>query len=280
MFAGLFIRDYVMKTYKMKTCIACLWLSLIFASCVRAQTATPLTAQDIVEKAIRTLGGREKLLEVDHSLVQGTLDIKSAGIQGTFKIYSARPNKVYAWFDVNSMGILERGYDGEVYWEKSSASGARIFTGDELKMNRLLSYFDLLYYDQIYKELRFKNVSRVNDQPCHKIDLIAQGCNPITVSFSKTTGLPVQQEFIIPDVFEPTHVTNTIMAYKEVNGQRVPAVMVQKVRGMETHRTIQNVEFNGELPEGIFDLPEEIRTLLKEQAAWDANDAQLLFTEN
>lgn len=269
-----------MKMHKIKLYSTALWLSLVFIPSIHAQSTIPLTAQDIVEKAIRTLGGRQKLLEVDHSLVKGTLDIKSVDIQGTFKIYSARPNKVYAWFDVNSMGVLERGYNGEVYWEKSSASGPRIFTGGELKVNRLLSYFDLLYYDQIYKELKIGSVSQVNNQPCQKIDLIAQGCNPITMSFSKTTGLPIQQEFVMPDVFEPTQVTNTIMAYKEFNGQQIPAVMVQQVRGMETLRTIQSVEFNGEFPEGIFELPQEIKTLLKEQAAQDANDAKTLFTEN
>ncbi|MCF7975723.1 MAG: hypothetical protein K9N55_18035 [Phycisphaerae bacterium] len=269
-----------MKTHKIKLDMKVLWLGLVFTSSLCAQTTFPLTAQDVVEKAIRTLGGRNKLLEVDHSLVQGTLDIKSVDIQGTFKIYSARPNKLYAWFDVNSMGILERGFDGKVYWEKSTASGPRIFTGDELKMNRLLAYFDLLYYDQIYKELQFKKLSQVNDQPCQEIDLIAQDCNPITLSFSKTTGLPIQQEFVIPDVFEPTHVTNTIMAYKEFNGHRIPSLMVQKVRGMETHRIIQSVEFNGKLPEGIFDLPQEIKALLREQAALDANEMMVQSAEN
>ncbi len=248
-----------------------LGLCVVLAPSVYAQTPASLTAQDIVEKAIRALGGRDKMLKVTHSLIQGTLDIKSVDIQGTYKIYAERPNKFYAWFDVNSMGVLERGYNGEVYWEKHSASGPRIFTGDELKMNALLASFDLLYYDQLYKELKYKSTSEVNQQPCHQIDLIAEGCNPITIHFSKTTGLPVQKEFIMPSTFQPVQVTNTIMTYKDFEGQKTPSQLVQKVRGMETHRTVESVELNGQLPKGIFDLPDEIRSLLKEQKAWDAN---------
>ncbi len=241
-----------------------------------AQTTTSLTAQDIVEKAIRAFGGRKKMLEVTHSLIEGSLDIKSVDIQGTFKIYAARPNKLYAYFDVNSMGVLERGYNGKVYWEKSSASGARIFTGDELKINALLASFDLLYYDQLYKELKYKKTSEVNHQPCHEIDLIAEGSNLITMHFSQTTGLPVQQNFIMPNVFQPIQVANTIMTYKDFQGQNIPTLMIQKVRGMETHRTVHTVELNGQLPKGIFDLPNEIKTLIKEQEAWDANEKSTL----
>jgi hypothetical protein len=247
-------------------------MCVVLTPSVYAQPAASLTAQDIVEKAIRALGGRDKILEVTHSLIQGTLDIKSVDIQGTFKIYAARPNKFYAWFDVNSMGVLERGYNGEVYWEKSSASGSRIFTGDELKINALLASFDLLYYDQLYKELRYKKTSKVNQQPCHEIDLIAEGCNPITMHFSQTTGLPVQQNFIMPNIFQPIRVTNTIVTYKDIEGHKTPSQMVQKVRGMETHRTVQTVELNGQLPKGIFDLPDDIKTLIKEQGTWDANE--------
>jgi len=268
-----------MKTSQFSPIALATMLGMVLTSSLYAQS-TPMTAQDIVEKAIRALGGRDKMLEVNHCFARGTLDIKSVDIQGTFKIYSARPNKFYAWFDVNSMGILERGFDGSVYWEKSSASGARIFTGDELKTNALLAAFDLLYYDQLYKELKFKGVSEVNNQPCHEIELIAEDCRPITIYFSQTTGLPVQQQFILPNIFEPVHVTNTIMGYNDIQGQHIPAVMVQKVSGMETHRTIQSIELNGELPEDIFGLPQVIKMLVKERTALDANEMSTQIAEN
>jgi len=262
-----------MKRFNHRCCAIPLILGMTLTSSLYGRTTAALTAQDIIEKAIRALGGRDKMLEVDHSLVQGTLDIKSVDIQGTYKIYSARPNRLYARFDVDTMGILERGFDGHVYWEKSSASGARIFKGDELKMNVLLAHFDLLYYDQIYKELKYMKAAEINQQMCYEVDLIASDCEPVTMHFSQTTGLPIQQDFLMPSVFQTIPVTNTIMAYNDVKGQQIPSLMVQKVRGMETHRTVQSVELNGVLPKGIFDLPQEIRTLLQEQAAQDANDA-------
>jgi hypothetical protein len=261
-----------MKWYNCRSCVRAMILGLAFSSSLYAQTSTTLTAQDIVEKAIRALGGREKMLKVKHSLAQGTLDVKSVDIQGTFKIYSARPNKFYAWFDVNTMGILERGYDGTVYWQKSSASGARLFGGDELKMNVLLAHFDLLYYDRLYKELKYKQVSNIHGQRCHEVDLIPSEGPPVTMYFSQATGLPVQQAYVIPNVFRPIPVTSTTMTYKTINGHRIPGMLVQTVRGMETHRTVQSVELNGVLPEGIFDLPEEIKILVAEEAALDAND--------
>ncbi len=76
----------------------------------------------------------------------------------------------------------------------------------------------------------------------------------------------------MPSVFQPVPVTNTIMAYKTFDGQQMPALQVQKVRGMETHRTVQSVELNGVLPKGIFDLPEEIKALVQERAALEAHE--------
>ncbi len=269
-----------MKWYNCGSHARAMILSLAFSSALYAQTPTTLTAQDIVEKAIRALGGREKMLKVEHSLVQGTLDVKSVDIQGTYKIYAARPNKFYAWFDVNTMGILERGCDGTVYWEKSSASGARIFRGDELKMNVLLAHFDLLYYDQLYRELKYKQVSNIHGEPCHQVDLVPSDGTPVTMHFSQATGLPVQQAYVVPNVFRPIPVTNTTITYKTVEGQRIPALLVQKVRGMETHRTIQSVKLNGALPKGIFDLPEEIMILAQEEAALAAKEADAASTRD
>ena len=255
-------------------------LGLAFTSALYAQTPTNLTAQDVVEKAIRALGGRDKMLEVNHSLIQGTLDIKSVNIKGTYKIYSARPNKLYAWFDVDTMGILERGYDGTVYWEKNSASGARIFRGDELKLNVLLAHFDLLYYDQLYKELKYKKVAEINSQLCHEVDLLSPDGVPITMHFSQTTGLPVQQTFRMPGVFQATPIKNTIMGYKDFNGQKLPSLMIQKVRDMEIYKTVQSIDLNGVLPEGIFDLPPEIKALVQARVALDAKNASAQLESN
>jgi hypothetical protein len=261
-----------MKWYAFRPHATAMIMGLAFSSSLYAQTPATLTAQDIVEKAIRALGGRDKMLKVEHSLVQGTLDIKSVDIQGTYRIYSARPNKFYARFDVATMGVLERGCSGSVYWEMSSASGPRIFRGDELKMNVLLAHFDLLYYDRLYRELKYKQASEINGQLCHEVDLIPPDSAPVTMHFSQATGLPVQQDFVMPSVFQPIPVTNTIVSYKIFEGQHMPALLVQRVRGMETHRTVQSVELNGVLPKGIFDLPKEIKVLVEEQAAQDANE--------
>ncbi|NQV35089.1 MAG: hypothetical protein HQ515_20515, partial [Phycisphaeraceae bacterium] len=64
-----------MKWFNRRPCTTVLVLGLAFTSSLYAQIPTNLTAQDVVEKAIRALGGRDKMLEIDHSLVQGTLDI-------------------------------------------------------------------------------------------------------------------------------------------------------------------------------------------------------------
>ena len=76
----------------------------------------------------------------------------------------------------------------------------------------------------------------------------------------------------MPSILFSIPVTNTILTYGDYEGQKLPALMVQKVRGMETHRTVQSVEFNGLFPKNIFDLPPEIKTLLEEEAALDARD--------
>ena len=254
-----------------KSFALCLFFSFVLSGTALAQTK-PVTAQEVVEKAIHAMGGREKMLEVQRSFMQGRLDIKGVNIQGTFKIYSERPNKFYAWFDVNSMGILERGYNGETYWEKSSASGARIFRGKELKLNALLAHFDLLYYDQIYKELKLLPSSEINGEKCQSIEMLAPDCPPITMFFSETTGLPVEQRFILPTAFENIKVSNKTLSYKTIQGQKVPYHMVQTVRGMETHRFIDHIEFNGDFGKDRFNLPQEIKALVDQEQAQNTND--------
>jgi hypothetical protein len=61
------------------------------------------------------------------------------------------------------------------------------------------------------------------------------------------------------------HVVNAVKEYKTMNGLCVPYLNVEQVQGTVTHRRTESIEFNVEMPDGIFDLPEDVKALLEEE---------------
>lgn len=237
------------------------------------------TGREVIEAWIQAGGGRKELLKIENSVTRGTLDIKTLGLEGTFTIYMARPNKIRARFDIEGFGVIERGFDGNVYWDRRTSTGPRILKGTERRINVALAYFDAVYYDQIFKEIRCEGTEEVQGQPCYKIALVPEGCDPITVYYAQETGLPLKEELVVQRLYRRDRVVNTIKGYKKINGLHIPHLNIEHVAGTVTHRQTESIEFNATLPEGIFTLPEDVRALLDEEKALDASPSSDVFVD-
>ena len=264
-----------MKTHHI-ICRICSVLILCYTCCPGLYAASSLlpTGTEVVERCIKASGGREEMLKVQNSLTKGTVEIKTLGLRGTFTVYRARPNKIRAQFDIEGLGVMERGFDGEVYWDKNVSTGARILQGPERQINVLLAYFDATYYDQIYREIRCDGVEEVEGQPCYKVALVPEGCDPITDYYAKDTSLPLREELTIQRLYHQDRLVNTVKEYKTINGLFMPYLNIEQLGGTLTYRRTDSIELNVALPEGIFDLPKDVKALLDQENVPDESSSQ------
>lgn len=225
------------------------------------------TPEEIIEKYIEASGGKEAHGKINNRKIEISGKVVPMGIEAKVFIYQERPDKYYILTDLGTMGHERSGSDGKIAWVISPFSGTRIFEGEELA-NRLLdwAFNGPDGYDTSYKMMKTEGIEEINGKICYKVVKIpAEGSTRITY-YDKESYLIVktiadakspQGTFKVESYFEGSQKVNDIIFPHKINifimGQAYNELIYDKI------------ELNTEMPEGIFDMPEEIKAIMKKK---------------
>ena len=94
--------------------------------------ADPLpSAESVLDRYVQVTGGKQAYDKRKTEIAHGTLEYTSLGIKGTITRYAADPDKYYASLDIEGLGKVEMGVNGQVAWENSALLGPRLKSGVE-----------------------------------------------------------------------------------------------------------------------------------------------------
>ena len=221
-------------------------------------------AEQILDQYVTAIGGLAALEKVNNRVIKGTLEIAGAGIKLAIAVYQARPNKAYTVLDSAATGKIETGTNGEVAWQLSAMAGPQVLEGEE-RVNFLhLNIFDrLAYWRTSFKKVETSGAEDVSGKPCYKVTATPAGLPPQTLYFDKESHLLLRAEMTVVNQ-AGTFASDTYLSdYRPVNGITLAHRTVTKLMGQERITTMESVEQNVELPADRFDLPAEIKALIK-----------------
>ena len=102
----------------------------------------------------------------------------------------------------------------------------------------------------------------IDGQSCYKVVQNAKGAMPVTVYYSKETGLAMKACYTIPAPTGAQEVETTMTDYRPVDGILYAHRTVQKVGNVETLTLIESIRHDVAMDKQQFDLPEAIRTMV------------------
>jgi photosynthetic reaction center cytochrome c subunit len=114
------------------------------------QTAHGLTVDQILDKYIQALGGRDAIAKLTSLTMKGSISNPSTGETGTVEFYMKAPNKRLALINIYAEGLDERGYNGAAGWFLDPDEGPKDLGGDDLTAIKTQAEF--------YKDLKLKEV--------------------------------------------------------------------------------------------------------------------------
>ncbi len=107
---------------------------------------TPPTADQILAKYTEALGGAAAVEKVKTRSMKGSW-LTSNGITLGYEVYQSAPDRIYTILNTPKQGVIERGSNGKIAWEKSTR-GLRELEGVEL------SY--LRRYPDLFKDIKLQ----------------------------------------------------------------------------------------------------------------------------
>jgi hypothetical protein len=220
-------------------------------------------AEDILDKFVEATGGKAAYEKVHNEMWTGTFEFVGKGIKGTATAYRAEPKKTLTTIELEGVGTIVEGTDGETAWTNSSLQGPRLKEGDEKAIAiREATFRGPIVWRKLYKQAEVTAVETVDGEPCYKVILTPNEGKPQTEYYAKKTNLMVKMVMTLASPMGEIPAETTLSDYQEQNGLRSPRKVHQKALGQEFLITIESVKYNIDLPKDRFDMPAEVKALV------------------
>lgn len=241
---------------------ALLTLSLIPALSGAAHSQT-LTADQVAEKHLAAMGGRDLLTKLTTRKATGTISLGTpmGDLAGTVEMIAKAPNKLSATIavDLTALGgpgemVIRQIFDGTTGWSLNSMQGDTPLTGDQLEGSRN-AYFPtpLLNYKTTGATLTMEASQKVNGRDAHVLVLTPKTGRPSKLFFDAQTFLLVRSSNSAsnPQVGEVEQISEP-SDYRDVDGLKVAFSMTQSAAGQTITMKFTKVEQNIAVDDGVF----------------------------
>jgi len=226
---------------------------------VPAAGALP-TPQSIVARYVEALGGREALERFPGRWERGRIEFPAQGMVVTLELWAAGGRQV-SRSELAGLGVMRAGFDGEVAWGISPATGPSIQEGPGLQQARQLAdLLAALHPERYVASMQTVEETDCGGARCHRLRVTTPWGETYDELFDAASGLLVGGVRRISSPQGPVEATTQIVEYRSVGGVRLPRVTRVRTLGVEMTTTIDTTEV-GAIPDSVFALPPEIRAL-------------------
>lgn len=233
------------------------------------------TGESILMKYVENTGGVEKYKSVKNVRIKGTMSVPAQGISGTVDITTVVPDKMAAKVEIEGIGTIENGSNGEATWENSAMMGPRLITGKEADIAKEQSNMERIYNPaKYYKSMKTVGTEEVDGKKCYKVELITKSDDKIQSFYDVESGLELKSIRTIPSQMGPLKVHSYSSDYQEDDGIKTPHKVEQK---LDTGMVLQvismdEVNYNVEIPADAFNPPAAVKKLMDKKAEKDAEE--------
>ena len=248
----------------MKSMTTALIVALMLAGPARAGWAQ--TADDVLEKSLAAIGGREALVKLKSRSMAGTIALSTpAGeLEGTIEILNAAPNKVRTLIkvDLTSLGAgqltIDQRFNGTAGYVMDSLQGNRDMSGGQLDNMRTNSFpHPFLSYKEMGTTAKLSGKEKVGDR-----DALVIVFEPTTGSVVRTfidaeTYLPLRTilKVDVPQLGQEVEQATDFSDYKVVDGVKLPFVLKASSQVQNYTITLTKVEHNVSIEQSLFSKP-------------------------
>ena len=223
-----------------------------------APKETRPTADQILAKYTEALGGGAAIDKVKTRSMKGSW-LTGSGITLGYEVYQAAPDKIYSVLNTPRQGVIERGFDGQVGWEKSDRGGVRVFEEPELSLFRR--------YPDLFKDIKLQGqFARLGFGGKDKIDgkdvyvLRGQGVDGKSerLFFDAESGLLLRRITSMPTIVGLIPEQVDYADYRDVDGLKLPfSIRITAIDSFyNSTRTFTEIKLNVAVDEKKFQKPQ------------------------
>ena len=222
------------------------------------------TGESLIGKCIRSEGGEKAISHAQTAIMTGSVEIIGHNISGPLEMYQDG-EKSYTEINLPGIGKVQEGYDGAVAWDMNLLQGARVKDGEELDAaKRAAGIVALSNWKKYYTSAVTQGLETVNGKPAWNVAMTpTEGHSVEHFFFDRDSGLLIKMTQTLPTAMGDIPVEMNLGDYRAVDGIQTPFLMTQSAIGQDMAMHIEKAVYNAKIPAGKFDLPADVKALLK-----------------
>jgi hypothetical protein len=227
---------------------------------VRAQEAQLKTADAVLERYKRALGGVEAIQKVQSMTVRGEAESSAKPGKSTF-VYYASPFKSLIKLTRPDGTEITAGFDGKVSWT-ITPQGASIDKGtpvEAIRRDKDLQY--ALHQPDYFRKLELAGVTDFEGHRCYWLHGTTNWAKDNNQFYDIDTGLLVGYRFESDDPSKTITIA-LFQDYKNFGGPLMATKNVERAGDRSTTFTYESVSYEP-LADSLFELPEAVKRLMK-----------------
>ena len=220
------------------------------------------TADEVIDKHIAAVGGREALGKLTSRKSTGTVTLKTAAVEltGPYEGYAKAPNKTRAVLklDTTAIGgpgemIIEQRFDGNAGYSLNSLQGDADITGNQLENMRNGGFpSSILTYKQIGVKAELLPKEQVDGKDAIVMLFTPKTGSPTRIYFDAATYLIMKTVTKTMTAAGELEQTSAVSDYRTVDGVKIPFLIANSSAVQSITITLTKVEHNVALDDAMF----------------------------
>jgi photosynthetic reaction center cytochrome c subunit len=230
-------------------------LSAPFAATSATVSQQPLpTVDQILDRYIKALGGTQALDKITTRTRRGSIEV--AGLQGTFEVFEAAPNKSLLIGSLPPpLGSVQQGFDGSSGWVKNQ-NGVFDMRGDGLaQAQRESAFYGDVKLKEQFKDMSVTKRERIDSREFYVVLGTRPDGQTERLYFDAQTGLLAGRVWETPTYFGALPNANDYDDYRKVGRVRLPFVLRKTRAGQRFLQTISEYKLNNRIEDAKFKKP-------------------------
>ena len=229
------------------------------ASPQASPAATPAlpSADEIFSKYAAAIGGQTAIDKLKSRTAKGTV-VQANGSSYQFELSQAAPDKFYLLVRT-PQGTVERGFNGQVGWEKTARGGRQITGAELINFKAANGLFSLLKFNEQYSKPPRVRKDKLGDREVYIVDGTTTDNRRMRLYFDAASGLLLRRTTTMPTIVGIIPDQIDFEDYREADGLKFPftaRAATLEVGNPISTRTFTEVKVNVPVDHSKFDMPE------------------------
>lgn len=228
--------------------------ALLFISISVSAFADAGKAEEIIEKSLKSIGGKEKMDNLKTWSLSADMNLPAQAMDLKISFWLKQPNMLKMVTDIPAMSMkMEAGTDGKDFWATQPGSTTRTKLPEQAvpqvksQLENFKGILDSPVRDYKSKNLKltYKGIEDIDDRKCNVINIVDPEGGDSDYYFDAISNLVYSSKTKVNSDGQDFVIEMKVKEYQKVDGLTIPKrIEISQNNELQTKVTISSVKFN------------------------------------